>query len=225
MTAPAEPATVLAPRRRSCWVALGRALVAALAVTAILGCAGWFARAPLLHSLATAWVVSDPVGPADAAAVLGGGLEDRPFAAAEYYREGLVKKIIVTNVPEGPAEQLGVSPTQTALNTAMLVKLGVPAQAIVTIGNGLRNTHQEALALRGWALRSGARSLIVPTDVFAARRTRWILRRVFGGDGIKIRVPALVPPEYRHHAWWLSKSGLLRFQNEVLKYVYYRLEY
>ena len=35
-----------------------------------------------------------------------GGLEDRPFAAAEYYRDGLVKKILVSNPRESPSERL-----------------------------------------------------------------------------------------------------------------------
>jgi hypothetical protein len=32
-----------------------------------------------------AWVVSDSIAPADAIVVLGGGLETRPFAAADLY--------------------------------------------------------------------------------------------------------------------------------------------
>ena len=42
----------------------------------------WFERAPLLRGAADLWIVSDPVMTADVVAVLGGGLNERPFAAA-----------------------------------------------------------------------------------------------------------------------------------------------
>ncbi|MEA2987354.1 MAG: hypothetical protein QOG83_65, partial [Alphaproteobacteria bacterium] len=80
------------------------------------------------------------------------------------------------------------------------------------------------LALRGWATRAGARSIIVPTEIFAARRLRWMLHRVFADD-VTIRVPALDPLDYRRDNWWRNEAGLIGFQNEVIKYVYYRFKY
>jgi hypothetical protein len=224
MTAPVQPATAIAERPRRWRARLGRALAAVLVVLLCFGIAGWQARAPLLRELAVLWVVSDPVGPADAVAVFGGGIEDRPFAAAAYYREGLVKKVLISNVRVSSAERLGVLMPHVAANRAVLVKLGVPEAAIETFGADLANTHQEAVALREWAVRTGARSVIVPTEIFAARRVRWTLHRVFSG-GFAIRVPALDPPEYRGEDWWRYENGLIRFQNEIIKYLYYRLKY
>jgi uncharacterized SAM-binding protein YcdF (DUF218 family) len=203
---------------------LARVLVAAIALVVALGLAGWYERVQLLRTAADWWVVSDPVGPADAVAVFGGGLEDRPFAAAEYYREGLVKKILVSNPRESRTEQLGIFMPHAAANRAVLMKLGVPAEAIETFGTDLATTHEEALALREWAGRNGAHRIIVPTETFAARRLRWVLHRVFRDDTV-IRVPAIDPPEFRQAEWWRHETGLLRFQNEVLKYIYYRLNY
>ena len=59
----------------------------------------WSERAPILTSIATSWVISDSLQPADAAVVLGGGTDTRPSAAAELYRRGLVKLILVSNAP------------------------------------------------------------------------------------------------------------------------------
>jgi uncharacterized SAM-binding protein YcdF (DUF218 family) len=170
------------------------------------------------------WIVSDPVEPADAVAIFGGGVEDRPFAAAAYYRKDLVKKILISNVRESPAERLGVIATHTAMNRQILVELGVPERDIETFGTNLSNTYQEALALREWARRAGVHSIIVPTEIFAARRLRWILDRIFGENAV-IRVPALDPPEYRDDDWWKHESGVVAFQNEIIKYLYYRLKY
>jgi uncharacterized SAM-binding protein YcdF (DUF218 family) len=189
-----------------------------------LGAALWLDRRPLLESAADHWVVSDQIAPADAVAVLGGGIEDRPFAAAEYYRQGLVKKVLLSNAHKGPAENIGAMPSQVEATRDVLLKLGVPNSAIETFGSDLSNTHEEALALRAWAEHTAARSVIVPTEIFSARRVRWMLDRVFGDD-VVIRVPALDPPIYRCDDWWQHEEGVVSFQNEIIKYVYYRIRY
>jgi uncharacterized SAM-binding protein YcdF (DUF218 family) len=216
--------TDIARRHRLLRLTIGRALLGIFALMMALGAASWSARAPVLRTAADLWIVSDPVGPADAVAVFGGGIDDRPFAAAEYYHRGLVKKVLVSNVRESLTEVLGVLLPHATANRAVLLKLGVPEAAIETFGANLANTHEEALALRDWAVRTGAHSIFVPTEIFAARRVRWTLDRVFG-DGAVIHVPALDPPEYRRDDWWRDEKGIIAFQNEVLKYVYYRLKY
>ncbi len=203
---------------------LRRGLLGLLLLFVVLGTGAWFARDWLLREAADLWVVSDPVGPADAVAVLGGGVEDRPFAAAKYYREGLVQKILVSNAHEGPAETLGIVTPDAEANRKVLLKLRVPESAIETFGYNLKNTHQEVLALHAWAKKTGAHSIIVPTEIFSARRVRWMLRRVFG-DKYVIRVPALDPAGYNRDNWWKHAQGIITFQNEILKYVYYRLRY
>src|SRR5205823_3443518 len=133
-------------------------------------------------------------------------------------------KVLVSNGHEGRAERLGVLLSHAAANRAVLLKLGVPAEAIETFGADLSNTQQEVVALHAWAVSNGAQAIIVPTEIFAARRVRWMLHRVFG-DGTVVRVPAIEPAEHHGYDWWRDETGLLRFQNEVLKYVYYRLKY
>lgn len=213
-----------APRTRSRCQLVRRVLFAAFILFIAFGLAGWYERTLVMRTAAEWWVVSDPVGPADAVAVFGGGLDDRPFAAAEYYREGLVKKVLVSNSHESHTRRLGVIMPHAAANRAVLLKLGVPADAIEVFGTDLANTHEEAFALREWMARNGAHSIIVPTEIFATRRLRWTLHRVFG-DGTVIRVPGIDPTEYREDEWWRHETGLLRFQNEVLKFIYYRLKY
>jgi uncharacterized SAM-binding protein YcdF (DUF218 family) len=192
-----------------------RRLMAVLAVVAVLGIGAWVGRDWLLLSAADLWIVSDPIGPADAVAVFGGGLGDRPFAAAQYYRQGLVKKVLVSNAG-------GVSMPDVAATEGILLKLGVPASAIETFGNDLGNTHQEVLALRAWAERYNACSIIVPTEIFSARRVRWMLHRAFGNECV-IRVIAL--DMLSRSDWWRHVQEVSAFQNEILKYIYYRLNY
>ena len=218
------PPTLPSRKQRPCCSILGRCLLALIILMAIGAVAAWIERALLLRGAAEAWIVSDRPGPADAAVVLGGGIEDRPFAAAEYYREGLVKKILVSNARVGPAERTGVLKPVAVMTREILVKLGIPQDAIEIFGDNLSNTHQEVLALHLWAERTGAHALIVPTEIFSTRRVRWMLRRVFGSD-FTLYVPALDPVEYHRDDWWQHDQGIVAFQNEVLKDVYYHLKY
>src|SRR5689334_10373924 len=76
-----------------------RAFAVLLVVLAALAAGTWPWRATILTGAANLWVVSDqPLAPADAIVVLGGGLEMRPSAAAAYFREHLAPRILVANV-------------------------------------------------------------------------------------------------------------------------------
>lgn len=201
-----------------------RVVAGSLLAVALVAVAGWAARHALLRDAAALWIVSDAPAQADAVAVLGGGLEYRPFAAAEYYRRGLVTKILVSNIGSSPAERLGVLRSHVRENIEVLEKLGVPAAAIEPFGSNLKDTYAEAIALHDWAKRAGARTILVPTDIFATRRLRWIMHHVFGNDAV-VLVPAIERPDYTRNDWWTTEGGVITFQNEVVKYVYYRLKY
>ena len=194
-----------------------RRLSAVFAVMTLLGSGLWVGRGWLLPAAADLWIVSDPIGPADAVAVFGGGIQDRPFAAAQYYRQGLVKKVLVSNAG-------GVSVSGVAATEGILLKLGVPASAIEIFGNALTNTHEEVLAVRAWAERNNGCSIIVPTEIFSARRVRWMPHRAFGGECV-IRVIALDLLNFDRNNWWRHKKGISMLQNEIIKYIYYRINY
>ena len=189
---------------------------------AALGLWAWGSHEWLLRSAADWWIVSDWIGPADAVAVFGGGIGDRPFAAAQYYRQGLVKRILVSNGRQSPAEKRGLGMSDVAVTEGILQKLGVPASAIETFGNDLGNTHQEVLALQAWAERNKTCDIIVPTEIFSARRVRWMLHRAFG-DECGIRV--IVLNRHTRNDWWHQRQEISRFGVEIIKYIYYRLNY
>jgi uncharacterized SAM-binding protein YcdF (DUF218 family) len=194
-------------------------------VLATVVAGGWLLREPVLVGAANLWIVSDPISRADAVVVLGGGLATRPFVAAELWRRGLADKILISQEPEDRAVSIGAMPSHSELNREILLKLGVPASAIETFGTANKNTRDEAVALREWAERNTASAFIIPTEIFPARRVRWIFRREFFGTAGKIEVPSVEPPDYSRRDWWKTEHGVVAFQNEVLKYIYYRLKY
>jgi uncharacterized SAM-binding protein YcdF (DUF218 family) len=189
-------------------VRLWRRKLVLFAVIAPLMFVTWTGRQWLLRWAGDRWIISDPLGEVDAVAVFGGGLPDRPFAAAQYYREGLVTKILIDE-PD---------------SEAVLLKLGTPGNAIEAFGHALRNTHEEALALRAWMEQHNLHSIIVPTEIFSTRRVRWTLCRALPA-GFQIRVIALDTPDYRRNDWSQRTQGVTAFKNEVVKYIYYRLRY
>ena len=207
---------------RTKWVT---GLVVLLLVCLSLGAGAWFARAPILQGAAQLWIVTDKPHCADAIVVLGGGLETRPFAAAKLYQQGYAPKVLVANVKPGPAERLGVVPSHTELNRQALLKLGVPLKAIITFGTDVSSFYEESLALRDWVRQNEAKDLLVPMDLFSARRARWLLSRVLSASGAQAAVIAADPAEYTRGDWWQHEEGLISFQNEVIKFGYYHVKY
>jgi uncharacterized SAM-binding protein YcdF (DUF218 family) len=207
------------PRKR--W----RRAMIGLAIVALAVGVAWLEHEPMLRHIAGCWAVSDELAHADAIVVLGGDIDVRPFAAAALYKQGYAAKILLSNIQFGKAERLGLVPSNTELNRDVLRKLGVPETAIVTIGENNSSTQQEAAAVREWALQSQAKRIIVPTELFATRRTRWIFDRELGPVGVEVLVHAFPSPGYTLVDWWRHRYGLIDFNNEVLKYLYYRANY
>jgi hypothetical protein len=210
------------PRRRP-WFP-GRLVTATLLLT-VLVAGVWLGREPLLRGAADLWVVSDPVTRADVVAVLGGDLEVRPFVAAELYKKDLVTKVLVSQVTEGRSSRIGLIPGHSELNRMVLLKLGVPDAAIEMFGEANKNTMDEASALRDWADRHDVSRIVIPTEIFAARRMRWIFNREFAGSSARPTIASFEPPNYTRAEWWKTEAGMIAFQNEVMKYLYYRLKY
>jgi uncharacterized SAM-binding protein YcdF (DUF218 family) len=202
-----------------------RRLIIGFAIVILAVGAAWLKHAPILRQLADWWAVSDDLKHADAVVVLGGDLDVRPFAAAALYKRGFADKVLLSKVAMGRAESLGLIPSHTELNRELLLKLGVPDTAIVNVGRDNSNTFEEAEAVGAWSLQSGAKSVIVPTELFAARRTRWIFNRELDPSGVAVIVHAFPPADYGLADWWRNRHGLVDFNNEVLKYLYYRAEY
>jgi uncharacterized SAM-binding protein YcdF (DUF218 family) len=179
----------------------------------------------MLRGLADLWIVSDPVTQSDVVAILGGGLEVRPFAAAELYKRGLVSRVLVSQVADEPSTKIVGAPGHTELNRMLLLKLGVPETVIGTFGQANRNTWDEANALRRWADEHHVSQIVIPTEIFAARRVRWIFHRQFFGTSTQLEILSFEGHGYTRAEWWKTEAGLIAFPKEIMKYLYYRLRY
>ena len=182
-------------------------------------------RAPLLRATARAWIVNDTLTQADAAVVLGGGVETRPFEAARLLQTHLATRILLTSPKSAPSGQLGLSIAEPELARRILQSKNVPTSAIALVPGVADNTYEESCAVRDWAKKNQIHKLILITDIFHSRRARWVFRKELKPLGIQVEVDALPAREYTVEDWWRHEQGLAEFQNEVLKYFYYRWNY
>lgn len=194
-------------------------------VVLLLLAAAWFARAPLLRGVAWWWIIDEPPPTADAVVVPGGGVESRPFAAARLHAAGKAARVVFFRVAPSTTTELGLAPTEQELTRRVLVRCGVRPDRMVEIGDDVASSRDEALAVREWVRRSGARRLILLTDPFHTRRVRWLYRKELEGTGVSITTMVAPHPRYTPANWWRHEEGLIDFQNEVVKFLYYFLKY
>ena len=201
-----------------------RIFAALLLLCAVLALSYAF-RAPLLRAAAGVWVVNDTLTKADAVVVLGGGVETRPFEAARLFEQGLAPRILLTTPKPAPSAQLGLTMAESELARRILQSKSVPVWAIAVVPGVADNTYEESRAVRDWAGKNHIHRLILVTDVFHSRRARWVFGKELQPLGIQVEVDAVPAREYSPDNWWQHEQGLIAFQNEVMKYVYYRVKY
>ena len=190
-------------------------------VAVLLAGVAWKTRERWLSAMILAWVVNDPVEQADAVVVLGGGSQYRSFAAARLYADKRVPKVLFPDIALSPEEAGRTISHETELIARVLVHEGVPETAQETIGRGVTSTRDEIHAVREWAQRNGAHTILVPTDPYHTRRLSRLGRKVFKGTDIRLLVIVLDPPGYRWQEWWRHDRGVLAFQNELIKSALY----
>jgi uncharacterized SAM-binding protein YcdF (DUF218 family) len=172
----------------------------------------------MLRAMAKLWIVSDNLTPVDAIVVLGGGLGVRPPAAAELYRLGVSRRVIVARAEIDRGRH-------ARHNREALIRHGVPPAAIADFNFETLSTYGEALGVVRWAKANRIKSVAIPIDMFSTRRVRWIFQRVLGSEGVYTVVHAVPPSWYNADDWWRHHVGRTDFRNEVLKLAYYRWKY
>lgn len=202
-----------------------RRCVACALIAFVLFALAWYFRAPLLTGVANAWITNDQASHCDAIVVLGGGIQTRPFEAARLYRDGYAPQVLVASPERKPTDKLGITAGDTEITRQILLQQGVPGQSIVPFGNEVSSTFEEALALRDWVGKTGAKKIIIVSDPFHTRRVRWLFRKELGSTGAQILTVVAPPLKYDTSNWWRTEQGLIEFQNELIKYVFYRLKY
>lgn len=192
----------------------------------ILGGGAFLLRAPILTAAANAWIVHEPEFEwVDAVVVPGGGIDTRPFTAAKLFHEGKTDRIVTFKTEPLPATILGVTPEHHELNLQVLRSLEVPDASISVIGDGVTSTWDEVNVCREWSEDNEIQSLAIMTEIFPSRRVQWAYEHGFGLANTELHVWAIAPRNYDTNSWWMDEGGVIAFQNEAIKKIYYLLKY
>jgi uncharacterized SAM-binding protein YcdF (DUF218 family) len=202
-------------RRRLLWLgALG-----ALVVLAYL-------LHPLLLPAAARWLdVSEPLTPVDDVMVLGGESNLRPFVAAALYNKGLAKRVLIPTVKPSPEAMAGFVPSETEVMRQVLLKRGVPADAIEILPGEVDSTADEAARLGRYLEDNPERTVAVVTTCYHTRRVRWIFRKQMGARANQLHFVGGPTEGCDASNWWRSEDGTRRYVNEFVKLPFYLVNY
>jgi uncharacterized SAM-binding protein YcdF (DUF218 family) len=196
-------------RRPCCWTLLA---LSVLALLFLLAAAGALFRAGR-------WlVVQDPLQKADAIAVLSGRMPLRAEEAAALYRAGWAPQVWVTH-PPGPGRELDLLGIdfvgEEFYSVRVLLRLGVPADAIRVLPAEAVNTAVEMDVLAQQLELSGGHSLIVVTSKAHTRRVRTLWRlHAKPGQSMFLRPASDDPFDPAH--WWRTTGDALEVVRELL---------
>lgn len=158
-------------------------------------------------------IVSDPIQPVDAVVVLSGGDGDRLALAIEMHDQGIAPKLVITDTTQEANELL----VQEAQRGGF-----VPGDIILTPIQ-VRNTVDEARAVRELAKNNGWKVVMVVTDPFHSLRTGIVFRRELRQFGLQVLVRPVVGHWFRSTTWFFHPQGWVFVVNEIFKFLTYFL--
>ncbi|HEY2548833.1 MAG TPA: YdcF family protein [Candidatus Acidoferrum sp.] len=193
-------------KRRAHRVLLGLGVLLLFVVTVfLLGIGRWL-------------VVEDPLEKAQAIVVLSGGIPLRAREAAKLYREGYAPKVWLTHSTEPGATLAALQIVylgEDFYDRQVLMREGVPADAIRVLEPPIVNTADEIAAVSRALAEEKAASVIIVTSKVHTRRARILWQRYAAqhGTGI-IRAASEDPFEPAH--WWRTTGDALDVVRETL---------
>jgi len=158
-------------------------------------------------------IVSDPIQPVDAVVVLSGDDGDRLALAIEMHDQGIAPKLVITDTTE-EANELLVQEAQRG---------GFAPGDIILTTIQVRNTVDEARAVRELAQSNGWGVIMVVTDPFHSLRTRVVFRRELRQLDLEVLVRPVVGHWFRSTTWFLYPQGWLFTTYEIFKFFTYFL--
>jgi uncharacterized SAM-binding protein YcdF (DUF218 family) len=172
-----------------------------------------------LPAMARALMVGDPAVHADAILVLGGGNGSRQDLAIEFYRAGLAPIIISSG--ERPLLP-GFEQSYAEVAALYMADRGVARDAILLLPLTTSTQDEAAFSLR-LAQEQGWHTVLVITDNYHTRRSKWTFQHAYRGSGITVVVVPATPDWLAIDGWWKQERSLLAVLEEYEKMIFYLL--
>lgn len=170
----------------------------------------------------------DPAKPSDVIYVLGGAHLERAVEAADLFRAGFGKRILISHGRLDRAETLLLSqgvrvPTEADnVRTVLVDQLGLPGRDVEAMFVPVGSTADEASAIVSRARAEHWSRLIVITDCSSTRRAGMIFRRKLGSS-VEVIARCSRWDSYDPAHWWQTREGIRLTFYEVPKLIAYAL--
>ena len=175
-----------------------------------------------LSWIASQYVVSDALEPADAVIPLRGSPEEernRLEEAVELVRKRFAPTLLVS-VNSQPFYGQPVS----KLVESYLQEKRFPSRQLRFCENNAGSTAEEAQALLACLQQLGAKHAIIVTSEYHTRRTRFLFRRIFSRSGISVRIHPAYNAQYWDTHWWRRRRWAKTFVTETLSLLWSGVE-
>jgi uncharacterized SAM-binding protein YcdF (DUF218 family) len=202
-----------------------RFLLLGLLFIAIVTAICWATHPRLLHAAASWLDVGEKPQKAHYAMVLGGGEDTRPFIVAALIEDGWAKHALVAKFAPTPSVTDGIIPPFEQINREAFLRRGVPSSDVTVLPGAAATTYDEANALKAFLQDRPAARVLVVTNDYHTRRSRWVFARVLGDRARNITFVSAPTDEFPMDCWWRSQLGFLAITTEYLKLAFYAVAY
>jgi uncharacterized SAM-binding protein YcdF (DUF218 family) len=192
-------------------------LLSCLAALALL----WAAHPSLLRAMARWLDVGERPHRADYVMILAGGESTRAFAAAALVKAGWASKVLLAEIASTPPVSDLMIPPFHEINRQVLVKRGVPAEDVSILPGAAATTRDEANALAAFLDDHPSASVLVVTDNYHTRRSRWVFARTLADRAGQVSFVSSNFEELNMDHWWKDGMGFVIVLSEYLKLVFY----
>ena len=140
-------------------------------------------------------------------------------------RADLADRALVARVAPLPADVAQLVPENSEITRRVLVARGVKPSHISILPGAAKTTYDEAMALAAFLEGRPSASVLVVTDGFHTRRSRWVFQRVLGQRASQVAFVSVPTDEFDLNFWWRDQWGLAIIAAEYLKFAAYLLLY
>lgn len=173
-----------------------------LAVLAVVALIVYFVAPTVLTSLARQLIRVDPTTSADVIIALGGDARcHREKKAAELYRQGVARRMIVSGVPSAWGIHTGDAAKR------YLISLGIPADDIIVLHDSW-NTRREAIDVAELMKSNGWHTGVIVTSPFHSRRAHYTFKRYAAGFNFQSSPLPAASPEWQPERWWTRRGDM-----------------
>jgi len=198
-----------------------RCVLVVVAVAAFL-----WAVYPVLFRALAAWLdVGDRPHQVEYVMVLAGGENTRPFAAAALVKAGVARRGLLARIAPTPDVLDRLVPPPHEINRRVLQSRGIAENDVVLLPGAAATTYAEARALAALLDNHPRSSVLVVTNDFHTRRTRWIFSRALGRRAAQATFVSAPTDEFPMDDWWRSRVGFQTIVGEHLKLAFYAARY